>query len=180
MALSILAPLLPALDAAFGEDCLWLGQRFIGRFISDPFTVPLAGSEQGLGVSQTWLYCIRERMPLPVVPEIGAVITIRGREWEVVEAGEDDLGELQYRLIRFEGAGSPDPPLEEEEEAAERSRPGRPSRRDEILIVYDEIMATGRIDRTRPLSHIFPLIRLRLTGKSEPTLGLGDKTLHLT
>ena len=86
--------LLGDLARAFPEPAVWAntGVAIIGRFRIDPFDVPLAGTNAGIGEVQTWFYCERAIIPGLLVPDIGHVLVIRGRGWEIVEAGEDRSG----------------------------------------------------------------------------------------
>jgi hypothetical protein len=157
---------------------LWQGQTIAGRFRIDPYDVPLVGTETGLGVIQTWFYCERVIIAGPRIPELGDVLTIRGRNWEIVEGPlQDDLGELGYRLIKYEGTplGSP----ATRDDGQRPRRPGRPSRRSEIERAFAAV-AEGGIDPDRPMTEIFPAVRRQITGTSAPTSGLGDKTLRKT
>ncbi len=177
--------LLGDLARAFPEPAVWAntGLPIIGRFRIDPFDVPLAGTNAGIGEVQTWFYCERAVIPGVLVPDIGHVLTIRGRGWEIVEAGEDDLGELSYRLIKYEGAPAAvlDPATRRNAVAVERlRRPGRPSRRDEIVCAFAAVVEAGAIDPGEPLTHVFPAVRQRITGTTAPSSGLGDKTLRKT
>jgi hypothetical protein len=156
--------LLDALDLGpFGETAFWAGRVVDGRFDMDPSVVPLTGTEAGLGVSQTWFYCAAWRAPPE--PAIEDVVVIRGVAWEIVEIGLDDIGELQIRLIKY--AVPPEGP--------EARGPGRPSRRDEVIRAYANV-ARGR-DPRESLSRLFPPIRRAITGSTEPSRGLTDKTL---
>lgn len=173
MPLSDFDGLLTDLDDAFAEPIVWLGQRFRGRFTIDPYAVPLAGTDQGISQIVTWCYIDQREVPGPGFPQLGDVLTIRGRPWEIVEAGVDDLGELQYRLIKFEDE-LPTAPMGDDD----RRGPGRPSRRDEIESAFDQLQAEGKVDPSKPLNRIFNLVRHRITGSAAPSPGLGDKTLH--
>jgi hypothetical protein len=93
--------LLDALDLGpFGEQAFWASQVVDGRFRKDAFSVPLAGTEAGLGTGQTSFSCAAWRAPPN--PAIGDVVVIRGTAWEIVEVGVDDIGELEVRLIKLE------------------------------------------------------------------------------
>jgi hypothetical protein len=180
--------LLGDLARAFPEPAVWTntGLPIIGRFRIDPFDVPLAGTNAGIGEVQTWFYCERAVTPGLLSPDIGHVLVIRGRGWEIVEAGEDDLGELSYRLIKYESA--PAAVLAGAKSGGDANaaaveclrRPGRPSRRDEIVSAFAAVVEAGAIDPGEPLTHIFPVVRQRITGTTAPTSGLGDKTLRKT
>jgi hypothetical protein len=172
--------LLGDLARAFPEPAIWAntGLPIIGRFRIDPFDVPLTGTNAGIGEVQTWFYCERAIIPGALMPDIGHVLTIRGRGWEIVEAGEDDLGELSFRLIKYESAPAAGAA---NAAAVERSRrPGRPSRRDEIVSAFDAVVEAGAIDLGEPLSHIFPAVRQQITGNAAPQPGLGDRALRKT
>jgi hypothetical protein len=104
-----------------------------------------------------------------------------GRGWEIVEHGEDDLGELSYRLIKYDAEL-----IAVESEAsgvngeAEGPRgPGRPSRRNEIMRAFAAV-AEGGIDPDQPMTQVFPAVRRQITGSDAPSPGLGDKTLRKT
>jgi hypothetical protein len=185
--------LLGDLARAFPEPAIWAntGLPIIGRFRIDPFDVPLAGTNAGIGEVQTWFYCERAVIPGVLVPDIGHVLIIRGRGWEIVEAGEDDLGELSYRLIKY--AAAPAAVLAGAESGGDTNaapvecpngeigrRPGRPSRRDEIVCAFAAVVEAGAIDPGEPLTHVFPAVRQRITGTTAPSSGLGDKTLRKT
>jgi len=179
--------LLGDLARAFPEPAVWTntGLPIIGRFRIDPFDVPLAGTNAGIGEVQTWFYCERAIIPDVLVPDIGHVLVIRGRGWEIVEAGEDDLGELSFRLIKYDGGGSAvaaDPAnIDGNTTVVERlRRPGRPSRREEIVSAFAAVVEAGAIDPGEPLSHIFPAVRQRITGNAAPQPGLGDRALRKT
>ncbi len=82
---------------------------------------------------------------------------IRGRGWEIVEAGEDDLGELSFRLIKYESA--PAAVLDGDANAVRSEclrRPGRPSRRDEIVSAFAAVVEAGMIDPSEPLDPRLP------------------------
>jgi hypothetical protein len=168
------APLLGILAEAFGEPVAWAGTSWLGRFRIDPFVVSLPMTDAGIGETQTWLYCDRAAIHAPDMPDIGDVLTIRSRLWEIVEFGEDDLGELAFRLIKFEGEAPPAPGPTDQTDVR---RPGRPSRREEIIETYRAIAA--QLPRDAPASQVFATIRLALTGKNDPeAVGLSDKTLR--
>lgn len=170
MPLSDFDPLLGILAEAFGTPVGWAGGTFPGRFNIEPFTVTLPMTDSGIGETQTWLYCERAVIPGPGVPDIGTVLTIRGRRWEIVEAGEDDLGELAFRLIKYEGE-EPAPIA-----AEDTRRPGRPSRREDIERVY------ARLERAlspgATAGQVFAAVRREITGDPAETPGLSDKTLR--
>lgn len=169
MTLAVLASLLPALDDGLGEPGSWLGHALRIRFLQDYTPLALQMTEQGMSQTQAWAYFDRGQLPAEAgIPRLGDLLSLRGRSWEIVEFGEDDLGELQLRLIPFQAS-----PLDEEPRG-----PGRPSRRDDILAAYDALVAAKAIDPRRPLSHAFALVRRRLTGSAAPSPGLGDKTLQ--
>jgi hypothetical protein len=160
---------------------LWQGQTIAGRFRIDPYDVPLVGTETGLGVIQTWFYCERAIIPGPRIPELGDVLTIRGRGWEIVEGPlQDDLGELGYRLIKYEAADLAAAAPAPRARAVEQLRqPGRPTRRDDIERAFAALAESG-IDPSRPMTEIFPAVRRQITGSAAPSPGLGDKTLRKT
>ncbi len=58
--------------------------------------------------------------------------------------------------------------------------PGRPSREAQILEAFDTLQASGQVDRTRPMAHLFEPIR-QLVRDKHPTnktdQGLNDKTI---
>lgn len=171
MALDEFNSLLGDLADAFGEPVQWQGRTFVGRFRIDPFVVPLPGMASGIGTTETWLYCERA-VVLGGAPDIGGVLTIRGRHWEIVEVGEDDLGELAFRLIKHEGGSVAATGDDDEQHRA----PGRPTRREEIERAYETL--AGQIDPAAPLSRVvFPAIRRAITGSPAPAPGLTDKTL---
>jgi hypothetical protein len=176
--------LAPTLDAYFGEAVIWAGQIFKARFRSDPYEVSLPGTEAGLGVSETWLYVDRRAILGPRRPTVGDVLTVRGTAWEVVGWGEDDLGEMQFRLIKYGGdeavAATDAPENDVVADPGERLRqPGRSSRRADIVSAFTAL-AEGGIDTSRPMTEIFPAVRQRITGSAAPSSGLGDKTLRKT
>lgn len=190
MALSEFASLLGDLAIAFGEPVLWKGYSFPGRFRIDPFVVGLPETTQGIGTTETWLYCERAAIPggglgLPSpAPDIGDVLIIRNRQFEIVEVGEDDLGELALRLIKYGSAASfdaPPPPYQPEPEPPPGERPkerGRPTRREEIERAY--AMVAEALDPQEPMTHVFPAVRRAITGSDAPAPGLTDKTLGKT
>jgi hypothetical protein len=73
-----------------------------GRFASNPFTVPLAPSENGLSVTQIFFfYDARHDLPNSVRPaRMGDFLTIRGVRYEVIDVQDDDLGESGLQLTR--------------------------------------------------------------------------------
>jgi hypothetical protein len=166
-----------AIHTGEASGALWQGQTIAGRFRIDPYDVPLVGTETGLGVIQTWFYCERAIIAGPRIPELGDVLTIRGRNWEIVEGPlQDDLGELGYRLIKYDTA---DLAAAAEPEREPLRHPGRPSRRSEITRAFAALAEAG-IDFARPMTEIFPAVRQRITGGTKPSPGLGDKTLRKT
>jgi hypothetical protein len=169
MPLAAFDPLLRALDDGLGEPGAWLGNLLQMRFVQDYTPAALQMTEQGMTQVQTWVYFGRyQLLPGAGVPGIGDIVTVRGRTWEVVEFGTDDLEELQLRLVPYQTS-----PLEDEPRG-----PGRPTRRDDILAAWDALVALRAIDPRKPLSRAFPHIRRRLTGSSAPSPGLSDKTLQ--
>ena len=180
--------LLGDVATAFREDAFWRGPdgamvAIIGRFRIDPADVALA-IETGLNTTQTWFWCDRAVIAGDVKPDLGDVLTIRGRNWEIVQRDEDDLGELGYRLIK----SGPDAELvaasAELANGAKGSRgPGRPSRRAEIVSAFEAVAEAG-LDLDQPMSRVFPAIRERITGCAAPrgaaAAGLGDKALRKT
>lgn len=166
----IFEDLVRALDfSSMGEPAGWLGNVLSVRFIQDYTPTALQMTEQGISQVQTWIYFGAYQLPPGAgVPGIGDIVEIRGRTWEIVEAGQDDIPELQLRLVPYQGS-----PLDEEPRG-----PGRPTRRDDILAAWDALVALRMIDPRKPLSHAFPQIRRRLTGSTAPSPGLSDKTLQ--
>jgi hypothetical protein len=173
--------LLGDLARAFPEPAVWNGLAIVGRFRSDPFDVPLAGTNAGIAEVQTWFWCERAVIAAmtPGMPRIGDLLIIRGRSWEIVEEGEDDLGELSFRLIKSDGPG-----LTADSEAADAAeeprRPGRPSRRAEIVKAYEAVAASGTLNPAEPVSRVFGPVRAQIAGRAAPQPGLGDKTLRKT
>jgi len=193
MPLSDFASLLSDLAIAFGEEVIWRGGKFIGRFRIDPFTVPLPATEAGLNTTETWLYSEIAQIPRDDdgrLPDQQDEFSIRGWSWEIVEIGDDDLGERQFRLLRREpappyvppdeplppGAESPPPPFEVATYQTEQARgPGRPSRREDIERAY-EVVVTRAAPGT-PLARLYGPIRREITGRDAPSPGLSDKTI---
>lgn len=171
MALAEFAFLLGDLASAFGEPVQWQGATFPGRFRIDPFVVALPDIAGGIGVTETWLYCERAVIPGGRAPDIGSVLMIRGRGWEVTEVGEDDLGELALRLIKHEGPV----PAEADQPQEQHRPPGRPTRREEIERAYQGL--AGQIEPGAPLRRVIPAVRRAITGSAAPVPGLADKTL---
>jgi hypothetical protein len=110
--------LLRDLRTAFGEkpgDGAWPEWSYVaepikGRFAIDPFTVPLAPSENGLSVTQIFFY-YDERNDLPngVRPAaMGDFMTIRDVRYEIIDVQKDDLGESGLQLTR---ASQVQPPI---------------------------------------------------------------------
>lgn len=170
-----------AIHTGEAGGALWQGQTIAGRFRIDPYDVPLVGTETGLGVIQTWFYCERAIIAGPRIPELGDVLTIRGRGWEIVEGPlQDDLGELGYRLIKYEGTDLAAAAPDLHARAVEQLRqPGRPTRRDDIERAFAAVTAGG-IDPDAPLTRLFPAVRQKITGNAAPSCGLGDRTLRKT
>jgi hypothetical protein len=183
MPLADLDPLLGILAEHFGEPVTWRWGCFLGRLRIDPFTVPLSGTTAGVGVTETWLYAERAAIPRgpgETLPDVGAVLAFRDRCWEIVEAGDDDLGERAFRLIPFQrdpaelDPDAPDaPPLIPPDELR---RPGRPSRRDEIERAYASL--APRLPPDASAGQVFAAIRRALTGRAEESPGLSDQTLR--
>ena len=169
MALEDFATLLGDLGDTFGQTVTWGTREFPGRFRVEPFVVGLPGTDAGIGTTETWLFCERAAIPGGDVPDIGAVLAIAGRGWEIVDVGEDDLGELAFRLIKYEGS-LPSP--------TEQRGKGRPSRREEIERAWVKVAPT--IDPRTPLTRVYPAVRKVITGTEAPTPGLTDKTLGKT
>jgi hypothetical protein len=73
-----------------------------GRLRIDPFTVPLAPSENALSVTQTWFfYDARFDLPANVMPpRQHDYLTINGVRYEVIDVQNDDLGESGLQLLR--------------------------------------------------------------------------------
>jgi hypothetical protein len=166
-----------AIHTGEAGGALWQGQTIAGRFRIDPYDVPLVGTETGLGVIHTWFYCERAIIAGPWIPELGDILTIRAHNWEIVEGPlQDDLGELGYRLIKYEAADL----VAVADEPEMPRRPGRPSRKEEIVDAFKAVANAGVIDPERPMTEVFPAVRSRITGSSAPQRGLGDKTLRKT
>lgn len=199
MPLTDFAPLLGELAAAFGEPAQWRGGTFVLRFRIDPFTVPLGVIDAGLNVTETWAYTEIAQVPRDadaLLPSLGDTLLIRDWAWEIVEVGDDDIGERQFRLLRRERRPDTAPELDSEQSASgdalsepppppweeprppwpETRGPGRPSRRDEILAAYALVKA--RAPAGLALVRLFPEIRREITGKTQVSPGLGDKTLY--
>jgi hypothetical protein len=176
--------LLNDLAVAFREDALWADTVVPGRFRIDPFELGLAPVEPGLGVTQVWFYCDRAVVPKPW-PQLGDHLTIRGQVYEIVQHDEDDIGEFGFRLIKeelgistvtSEGAYSvSDRRFGQPHYGHDKRRhPGRPSRRDEIVQVFETAVASGELDPTLPVHELLTAMRARL-GNGQ---GLSDKTLR--
>jgi hypothetical protein len=174
--------LLGDLARAFPEPAVWNGLAIIGRFRSGPFDVPLAGTNAGIAEVQTWFWCERAVIAAmtPGMPRIGDLLIIRGRSWEIVEEGEDDLGELSFRLIKSDGDLTAATHVDTADAADKRRRPGRPSRRADILSAFEVVAAACRIDPAEPVSRVFGAVRAQITGCAAPQPGLGNKTLRKT
>jgi hypothetical protein len=148
------------------SGALWRGVKIPGRFLIDTYEQPLGGIEPGLGVTQIYFRCNRERVPRPW-PELGDHLTIREQVYEIVERGEDDLGEFDFRLIKEErGIRTVT------SEGAVRAN-GRPSRRAEIVQAFEAAVASG-LDPARPLKELCAIMHHRLGNGG----GFSDRTLR--
>lgn len=87
--------LVRALDfSSMGEPGAWLGNVLSVRFIQDYTPTALQMTEQGISQVQTWIYFGAYQLPPGAgVPGIGDIVEVRGRTWEIVEAGQDDIPE---------------------------------------------------------------------------------------
>jgi hypothetical protein len=97
--------LLKDLADHFGETAEWKAGTFVVRFRIDPFTVPLQPTDAGLYATQTWAYTEIAQIPRDPdgrLPDVQDLVSIRDWFWEIVEVGDDDLGERQFRLLRRE------------------------------------------------------------------------------
>lgn len=172
--------LLNDLAVAFREDALWRDIVVPGRFRIDRFEAPLGGIEPGLGTTQTMFYCDRAVVPKPW-PTLGDHLTIRGQVYEIVERGEDDIGEFAFRLIKEElgistvtSEGAFSRGGGQFSTGIDHNGPGRPTRRAEIVAAYTAALNAGEIATTMPLQEIMNAVRARI-GNGQ---GLSDRTLR--
>ena len=174
--------LLNDLAVAFREDARWLNTTVAGRFRIDPFEAPLGAIDPGMGETLIWWYCDRAVMPKPW-PALGDHLTIREQVYEIVERGEDDIGEFAFRLIReeigistvtSEGVFSRAGTFSTGEAGDAHRAPGRPSRRLEVVEAFNTAVASGELDPTKPMPELMRAMRQRL-GNGQ---GLSDKTLY--
>jgi len=175
--------LLHDLAVAFQQDAYWRGVAVPGRFYIDPFVAPTAPIEPGVGVTQIMWHCDRLVMPKPW-PTLGDHLTINNQVYEIVERGEDDIGELAYRLIReelgisrvvSEGGNISTGTFSTGEAgtAHHHYAPGRPTRRRRIESAFEDALAADEIDPEWSVQQIIDTMRPRL-GNGQ---GLRDKTL---
>jgi hypothetical protein len=89
-------------DEAWPEWSMGVAAPIRGRFAINPFTVPLAPSENGLSVTQIFFfYDARHDLPPNVrAAKQGDFLEIRGVRYEVVDVQDDDLGEAGLQLLR--------------------------------------------------------------------------------
>lgn len=191
--------ILSDLATAFREDAIWRNAIIPGRFIIDPFDVPTAPVEPGIGEVETWWYVERAIMPRPL-PELinRPQLIIRQQVYEIVQIHEDDIGELGYRLIKeeiglnfpgAEPAGDWDDGntswdrgqsrwdlLGDALVSAAASAPGRPSRRPEIERALNEAATAGVIGPNQPMRDVVRTVQSRIPG--EDRRGLGDRTMR--
>jgi hypothetical protein len=107
-------------------------------------------------------------------PELGDHLTIREQVYEIVERGEDDLGEFDFRLIKEElgiATVTSEGALANGEQRANNG--GRPSRRGEIAEAFEAAVASG-LDPARPLKELCAAIHHRLGNGG----GFSDRTLR--
>jgi hypothetical protein len=115
---------------AFGDDAwpewsMGINAPIKGRLAINPFTVPLAPSDNGLSTTQIFFfYDARHDLPGSMrAAQMGDFMTIRGVRYEVVDVQDDDLGEAGLQLLR---ASQQRPPVTWDDGATEWHDDGQP------------------------------------------------------